>query len=413
MGFALLGEVLLRRTDFERAVPVLQHAQNLDPTSPSILAMLKRARAGQGLDPPPPVPTPVPPRGETSMGIPQAPPRSRGQASVPPPPQPQQPPQSSMHVPTAPPQMATLAINVNAPQAPQSMPPGGMRIPFDEPAPPPARDRGPRSTAPPPLSIEGVRPRVISGAKPQNAAAASLRQSAAVGESYLNDLLTGGLLDVAGVRVPETDYDLRPDRRWGRSTRRAFVFLFVILVLSIGGGGSWYWWSQKKQAEQIARLQKEIGSSLVLADYDGFRAAAAKLKSALELDKSNPYSYALVVESTGLEALLYGSPPDAADAALAQIGTAPPTGDQQGAREVIVGRAALELSRLHTREKPVAQSKLAEITKSLDGYLAKHEDDRWVRWLKGRAQIAAGDRKDGRATIARAADGDDGLVIAI
>ena len=32
-GFALLGEVLLRRQDFERAVPVLQHAQNLDPTS--------------------------------------------------------------------------------------------------------------------------------------------------------------------------------------------------------------------------------------------------------------------------------------------------------------------------------------------------------------------------------------------
>src|SRR5882672_2720541 len=55
-GFALLGEVLLRRQDFERAVPVLQHAQNLDPTSPYILAMLKRARASQ-------------PRGGTGVGI--------------------------------------------------------------------------------------------------------------------------------------------------------------------------------------------------------------------------------------------------------------------------------------------------------------------------------------------------------
>src|SRR5204862_4188552 len=62
VGFALLGEVLLRRQDYERAVPVLQHAQNLDPTSPQILAMLRRARAGQPLDPPPPQPTPVPPR---------------------------------------------------------------------------------------------------------------------------------------------------------------------------------------------------------------------------------------------------------------------------------------------------------------------------------------------------------------
>src|SRR5689334_21993768 len=66
MGFALLGEVLLRRNDYERAVPVLQHAQNLDPTSPQILSMLRRARAGQPLDPPAPLPQPVPPRGETA-----------------------------------------------------------------------------------------------------------------------------------------------------------------------------------------------------------------------------------------------------------------------------------------------------------------------------------------------------------
>src|SRR3954462_12216911 len=68
-GFALLGEVLLRRQDFERAVPVLQHAQNLEPTSPQILSMLKRARSGQTLDAPPPVPQPVPPRGETNYGM--------------------------------------------------------------------------------------------------------------------------------------------------------------------------------------------------------------------------------------------------------------------------------------------------------------------------------------------------------
>src|SRR5688500_13067708 len=64
-GFALLGEVLLRRADYERAVPVLQHAQNLDPPSPAILSMLRRARAGQPLDAPNPIPMPIPPRGET------------------------------------------------------------------------------------------------------------------------------------------------------------------------------------------------------------------------------------------------------------------------------------------------------------------------------------------------------------
>src|SRR5512134_3324539 len=69
MGFALLGEVLLRRSDFERAVPVLQHAQNLDPTSPQILSMLRRARAGQQLDPPSPIPQPIAPRGETDAPV--------------------------------------------------------------------------------------------------------------------------------------------------------------------------------------------------------------------------------------------------------------------------------------------------------------------------------------------------------
>src|SRR5688572_25023294 len=108
-GFALLGEVLLRRSDFERAVPVLQHAQNLDPTSPVILSMLKRARSGQTLDAPPPIPTPVPPRGETDnqqevQRSRQASPRAAPSRSAPPPMAPHQ-------VPTAAPQMRTMAIS--------------------------------------------------------------------------------------------------------------------------------------------------------------------------------------------------------------------------------------------------------------------------------------------------------------
>jgi len=246
-GFALLGEVLLRRQDFERAVPVLQHAQNLDPTSPQILAMLKRARAGQALDPPPPVPTPVPPRGETDNG--QQIVRSRGPNGAGSPgntPRPRQAPlmtaQGQGVVPVAAPGMPTMAIDPA---------PDWRNEPATEHAPPPnfggapaggaQQARGAKPTSPPPpMSIEGVRPRIVQAAKPQNAAAASLRQSAAVGESYLNELLTGGLLDVAGVRVPDSDFDLRPDRRWGRSTRRAFIFLFVVLVLGISGGGTWY-----------------------------------------------------------------------------------------------------------------------------------------------------------------------------
>jgi len=269
-GFALLGEVLLRRNDYERAVPVLQHAQNLDPTSPQILSLLKRARQSTPLDPPPPVPTPVPPRGETNYGLAiDDPPSARVPVSPVAPTLPLQPSFSERGDPT----------DYN----PQ--PYGGWAEP-QKPKPKPTPPATAAVAAPPPASVEGVRPRVVSAARPTNAAAASLRQSAAVGETYLNDLLTGGLLDVAGVRVPDADFDLRPDRRWGRSTRRAFIFLFVVLVLGIGGGGTWYWWTERAKAEAVARLQKEAKGSIGCGDFDGLEASIKKLGEALEKDNS-------------------------------------------------------------------------------------------------------------------------------
>jgi predicted Zn-dependent protease len=379
-GFALLGEVLLRRQDYERAVPVLQHAQNLDPTSPTILMLLKRARSGQPLDNPPPLPTPVPPRGETNYGlqIDDAP------KAAPPPPKP-----------------PSRAMPAMAPPPPMPMAP-----------PPMAMEPPPRSkpvTAPPPMSVEGVRPRVVSAAKPQNAAQASLRQSAAVGENYLNDLLTGGLLDVAGVRVPDSDFDLRPDRRWGRSTRRAFIFLFVVLVLGICGGGTWYWWTEKQKSEAVARLEKEAMDSIKFGDFAGLETALKKLGESLEKDPSAK-TLAEIGEVTGLEALLYGTETDRVDAALKRAAHDIKAGDD-GSRELVIGRAAVELSRLGSLEAPATV--LADVQKQLDEYLAKHDTDKWARWLKGRALLAAGERKAAKAMIKQAADGEDGLVVAV
>lgn len=415
-GFALLGEVLLRRKDFERAVPVLQHAQNLDPTSPHILSMLKRARAGQLLDPPPPVPTPVPPRGETDNGQPIL--RSRGHAAPSAPPRTRGP-----VVPVAAPAMPTMAVEPapdwrSEPATEHAPPPS-----FADGSPPGIAAPGPRPTrsSAPPVGVEGVRPRIVHAARPQNAAAASLRQSAAVGESYLNDLLTGGLLDVAGVRVPDADFDLRPDRRWGRSTRRAFVFLFVVLVLGIGGGGTWYWWSEKQKAEAVARLQRESQAAIPLGDYAGFETCLKKLGDALGKDKTSLLTYAYFAECAGLETLLYGADSDAADNALKIARQIKP--GEPGEREVMIGRAAVELSRLglavaaadssQTAIAQVAKSTLAEQRKALDAYAAQHDKDRWVAWLRGRARLAAGERKEGRALIKAASEGDDGLVVAM
>ena len=425
-GFALLGEVLLRRMDYERAVPVLQHAQNLDPTSPAILSMLRRARAGQPLDPPAPIPQPVAPRGET--GNPQEIQRSRNApATVPSKPQRPGMPAPNPMVPTAAPAMPTMAIepargNLAMAQTVADMS-AGYGAPHQmmppQPQPPPQQPRG---VAPPPMSVEGIRPRIVSGHKQQNAAAASLRQSAAVGETYLNDLLTGGLLDVAGVRVPDAEFDLRPDRRWGRSTRRAFIFLFVVLVLGIGGGGTWYWWSEKQKGEAVARLQKDAKKAIghgefgfydnTNPDSHGLEAAIGKLNEALQKDKSNLLTFAYVVEVTGLEALLYGTEFDRVDRAIKAIGKDIAPGDP-GERELVIGRASVELARLYTLDLQAASVALGEVNKLLDGYIAKHDTDRWAKWLKGRALLAAGERKAAASQFKVAGEGEDGLALAM
>lgn len=424
-GFALLGEVLLRRSDYERAVPVLQHAQNLDPTSPQILSMLKRARAGQALDAPAPIPTPIPPRGETEN------PAGRGAAPTVPPPRRNAPPPPAPMVPTASPQMRTMAIEpatepatatrTEPATATRTQPnpgygdasPNGFTMPSASSA-----NRAPKQTAPPPMSVEGVRPRVISKEKEKNAAAASLRQSAAVGETYLNDLLTGGLLDVAGVRAPDNDFDLRPDRRWGRSTRRAFIFLFVVLVLGIGGGGTWYWWSEKQKSEAVARLQKEAKQSIGAGDFAGLETSIKKLSESLEKDSSNILTFAYYTETAGLEALLYGTEADRVNKAYKSAKPDIEPGDP-GYRELVIGKAAVDLATLGTGEGNAAaiattsKSTLAETVKTLDEFLAKNPNDKWAQWLKARAELAGGERKAAKAQMKAAADGDDGLVVAM
>ena len=300
--------------------------------------------------------------------------------------------------------MPTMAIQ------PQPMFPAQPMFPDASPPPPPPSQRGPKQTAPPPMSVEGVRPRVIAQEKQHNAAAASLRQSAAVGETYLNDLLTGGLLDVAGVRVPDADFDLRPDRRWGRSTRRAFIFLFVVLVLGLGGGGTWYWWTEKQKDEEVASIQKETRSLFVAGTFEGFRDSLVKLFAARESDKKNPVTYAYIAEAAGLQTLLYGTDPIDVINAIKNIGKELKPGTA-GAREVVIGRASLELSRLHTSQTP--GTVLASINKPLDDLLKDNEKDSWARWLRGRSHLAAGERGAARAAFKKAADGTDGLVVAL
>ena len=458
IGFTLLGEVLMRRADYERAVPVLQHAQNLDPGSPAVLTLLRLARAGQPLDAPPPIPTPIAPRRAEPRARPVAapapapapPPRA---AAPPAPPRPAPPAAPPPRAPAPPPAAMRAAADAgfgdDAPTAvgtdpvfpqtsPQAYPPapsyaiaseaplrGDATIPslppepvMTAPPPPPPPAPPPRahrpSAAPPPG--EPVRPRVLAAAKPVNAAAASLRQSAAVGENYLNDLLTGGLLDVPGVRVPDAEYDLRPDRRWGRSTVRAFVVLFVLLVAGVGGGGYWYYFTEKQRAADVARLRDSARQAMETGTYDGLTKSLEDLTKALDRDKKNRRTFAAVAESSALRALLYGTPPDGVDEAIAAASRKIDKPEKDGYRALVIARTAVALARLTGGGDSANQATvdlLNKARKELDDWLVAHPDDRWAMFLAARGQLAAGERGKAFDTLHAAGAGPEGLVVAM
>ncbi|MBP8807149.1 MAG: tetratricopeptide repeat protein [Kofleriaceae bacterium] len=463
-GFTLLGEVLLRRADYERATPVLQHAQNLDPSNPTVLSLLRAARAGQALPPPPPLPTPIAPRRAEPRAPAAPPPRAVAPTRPPPPaPPPARPAAAASFADDAPTAVsddfapptypsadpsADLVIASASPgrgdptlpssppahmagpsyPSPAYAPPAAPPMAAPPMAAPPMAAPPPRPSAPPPAysppaapppmqpSGEPVRPRLVAGAKPANAAAAALRQSAAVGETYLNDLLTGGLLDVPGVRVPDVEYDLRPDRRWGRSTMRAFIVLFVLLVVGAGGGGYWYYRTEKQRAADVVRLRDEAKTLAATGSLDGLTAGLDRLAAALKRDGKNTRTFAAVAELQALRALLYGLPPDGVDQAIAAAARKITKPDQDGYRSLVIARTALALARLYSEDGNDANAATLEVlTKAraeIDAWVTDHPDDRWARYLAARGLLAAGARAAAADALRAAGDGADGLAVA-
>ncbi len=185
-----------------------------------------------------------------------------------------------------------------------------------------------------------------------------------------------------------------------------------MLVLGIGGGGTWYWWTEKQKGEAVARLQTESKQSIGAGDFAGLEASLGKLGDALEKDKSNLITFAYVVEVTGLEALLYGKEIDRVERAIKAIEKEIQPGEP-GARELLIGRAAVGIARLYSLDLQAGAALLTEIHKLLDAYLAKHENDRWAKWLKGRALLASGERKLASSLLKVAGEGEDGLALAL
>ena len=546
-AFRLLGEVLMRRADYERALPVLQHAQNLSPADPSILSLLRRARAGQTLDPPPPIPTPQSPASPGQVGrssrvrqamaspdsgafaIDEQPTRVAGgdlgmhglhqpqgdwasddpalgrvklervelrregkrapmdggvrrsdargmdraenrpvEHHMPPPtedvfaplqdpagyaanpasmptrgmppvgadpghgpspyaatgyapPGPPGPPPGPPGPPSAAPPPSFAATGYASTQFQAGGPPGPGFAPGPMPGGPGPMHPGPARAAsrpspgpsfsPPafpvgPMQPGGpgvVRPRVVAGEKPRDAAQISLRQSAAVGEQYLNNLLVGGLLDIPRVRVPHVDYDVTPGRRWGRSTVRLFVYLFVILFMSVAGAGAWYWYAGKLQVEDVGRHIQAARTQIDDGEYEGLVKADQSARAAVERDRDNTYSVALLAEVTALETFLYGeiNPNDVQRAIeLAAQEIDQPT--EEGYRELVLARAAHTLAVLPTLEEGGGRAAWPRRARGWRSWLEGHANDLMARWLLGHAMWAAGDRKGARAAFEQA-----------
>lgn len=465
-GFRLLGEVLLRRADHERALPVLQHAQNLDPADPSILTLLRRARSGQPLDPPSPIPTPMNPlpaaQGRFSRPMPvdygQGFPLEDIQTDV--------PTRVAGEIDSAQEQnwgemsplgrvrLDKVEVRGQGGRAPvdagvrrsdaRGMDADGRR-PVEHFAPPPSEDvfapigpdprrTPPRATGPefqqpypamgpgmapmqpmpsPATTIPpGVRPRVVPVEKPRDAAQASLRQSAAVGEHYLNNLLLGGLLDVPRVRVPDAHYDLTPGRRWGRSTVRMFIYLFVLLFMGIGGAGAWYFYAEKQKSEDVDRHIQGALALIEAGEYEALARADTETRAAIERDRDNAFAVALLAQITSMEVFLYGelNPAEVANAIDLAAQDISGPGDE-GYRELMLARAAHALAILPTMQEG-ADGRLADVRKALEGWLAKHAEDGLARWLYGHALWAGGDRKGAETAFEQADKGGEGPVIA-
>jgi tetratricopeptide (TPR) repeat protein len=212
----------------------------------------------------------------------------------------------------------------------------------------------------------------------------------------------GGLLDVPNVRVSQASYDVAPGKRWGRSSVRMFIYLFVILGAAGAGSGVWNWYAQKQMAGHRDR-HIDVALTLIEAgDRVELVTAIEEVKQALERDPNNVYTMAVLAEVTAVSTLLHGeyTPAEvqrAVDAAAAEIEKA----SDKGYRELIIARSAVTLAELPQLASD-ADGRLQAVRKDLSEWLEISPQDNFARWLLGRALLAAGDRRAAKDAFTKA-----------
>lgn len=142
---------------------------------------------------------------------------------------------------------------------------------------------------------------------------------------------------------------------------RAFIVLFVLLVVGAGGGGYWYYFTEQQRAADVKKLRDDAATLVAQGSFDGMTGGLEKLAKALERDKKNTRTFAAVAEASALRALLYGTPPDGVDQAIAAAARKITKPTQDGYRALVIARTALALARLTGAQADDANAATVEV----------------------------------------------------
>lgn len=310
---SMFGETLLRLGD-RRAADVLAHAKKAGAPVDALYEC-----AVTGATPPPPREIPLAQQPRPTARVPQSRPQPTNVARLPPP-----------------------AVTIAHEQAPQ----------------PPLMNRP---------SQTDVRPRIVGLARKPNAAADSLRRSAAAGDHHLSDLLGLGLLELPGVRVPAVPLQHAPPAPWRRRHLRFLGGVVTLAFMVLGGGVALTWYEKHQNERELRALETAIENTFVHATPDEFDKLRTLVQQAKDKGRASSIVQAYDARAEALWSLLYGDP-------VRVVSNDP------------IAKAAVAI------EECVDPS---AATLALQGAV----DDPWKEWLLARAAWCQGNFAEARASM--------------
>jgi len=429
-AFSLLGEVLIRRHNYDVALKALQRAVDLDPTDDHAQMMLGRAKERRPLDPLPTPASKLKPAAQFSeddIATVIRPPDLRGdltekdvhegrhtepeqavgefasentttQKAPPPelrPPEPLRPrPAAPVPPSVARPEMARpaaiAAMPVSTPSTPvvSADPAAGTRV-----MQPAAKARRPNGAQPAARASDSLTLPTLEHARADRP------------EEFLNQLLGSGEA-IPEDKAPFVD-DGVPARRWGRGNARVFMWLWVALGIATFALGAYiFLWFRARDAA-VERHLDAARAKMFVGGANDFVVAEHEATAAVKRHPRNGQALATRAAARALAYYIYGTgeQPDIETAIIAaRIILYPDKGeklppDAPGKRELVVAQMALALGRA---DRALDRTEMIKVRPALDEALRLWPNDQTLRWLDGMYRWANGDPVAARAAFQQA-----------